>query len=501
MTDLKTTMNAIKVNVIQKKTIFCLVLTWIVLGIVAFTAQGMGLGKAESVITVVVLLACSGIVICYKIFEDRLHIFALVLILCLGGISAFVQPILNAPDEQTHFARAEMVSRGVFYIDPNEQEFSSIQSYIELRDQRSIPYTQSIVKGQKVDETEQLVKHVAASNMTFLYFAQALGIFMAKLLHLDIIWMLWLGRCFNLILYSFLVYLSIKIAPKMKYLLLFVAVLPISIQQAASISPDAAINGLAFLLIGYFLKLYCKKNETVNRKEIGIFIALSVLVTLSKVTNVFMAGLILLLPTSLFANKKNMCWYKMLVIAVAIVVGGGYYYYTTTFAPNLEAQAFLGDANISSSGQIQYIIHNFVGWLHDFLGAMINQSEEYVRMLSWFGCLDYRYPVLTLVSVFLFGKLCTKETGLDIKTSQKILVFLMIAGMYAFSCLALYISWTPIGADYIDGIQGRYFIPAIAMIPLLFTENRKNIPDHLGDSTVLVNMIGAMLIITACKYY
>lgn len=501
MTDLKVRVQYIKEYLIQKNIIFYLAISWIVLGVVFFTAQGMQFGKAECVISIVVIFLCSIILLCYKLLEDKLHIFAALLILSLGCVSLFVQPILNIPDEQTHFARAEMVSRGSLYINPDEQEFDSIQSYIELRDQRNVPYTQSEVKGKKIDDTTKVVTHVAASNMTFLYFPQAIGVFVAKILELDVIWMLWLGRIFNLCWYAFLVFLSVKIAPKMKFLLLFMSMLPISIQQAASFSPDATINGLAFLLIGYFLSLYCKEDKEISRKEMLVFLILSILVTLSKVTNVFMAGLILLLPLQRFKSKKSMYFFKIIIITTVIFVGGGYYYYTTTFAPNLEAQAFLGELNVSSSAQIQYILHNFFKWIRDFGGAMINQSEEYIRMLSWFGCLDYKYPVLTIISVFIFGKLCSQDICINLGIFQKVLVFLMIVGIFSFSCLALYISWTPVGANYIDGIQGRYFIPAIAMVPLLFAKDKEIKFEHAGDCAALINMVGTMLIITACKYY
>ena len=38
-----------------------------------------------------------------------------------------------------------------------------------------------------------------------------------------------------------------------------------SIQQAASFSPDAIINGLSILTIGYFIYLYDKKTITIPK--------------------------------------------------------------------------------------------------------------------------------------------------------------------------------------------------------------------------------------------
>ena len=86
MTDLKVRVQYIKEYLIQKNIIFYLAISWIVLGVVFFTAQGMQFGKAECVISIVVIFLCSMILLCYKLLEDKLHIFAALLILSLSLI-------------------------------------------------------------------------------------------------------------------------------------------------------------------------------------------------------------------------------------------------------------------------------------------------------------------------------------------------------------------------------------------------------------------------------
>ena len=111
-------------------------------------------------------------------------------------------------------------------------------------------------KNKKINYTPTTVKHVAATNLSFLYLPQTMGILLAKVLHMDAIWLLWFGRIMNLLCYGIIVASAVKIAPKWKFVLFFMASLPMSIQQAASFSPDAIINGLSILTIGYFIYLY-----------------------------------------------------------------------------------------------------------------------------------------------------------------------------------------------------------------------------------------------------
>src|SRR5699024_7683048 len=143
----------------------------------------------------------------------------------------------------------------------------------------------------KINYDTASIEHVASANLSISYIPQALGIIIAKVFNLDLIWSMWLGRMLNLICYSLRVGLGLKLADMLQIPLLFVATFPMSIQQAASLSPDAIINGGTFLLVGYFIYLY--RKDFISWKNLFVFVILGLLVITSKVTNVFWGGLIL----------------------------------------------------------------------------------------------------------------------------------------------------------------------------------------------------------------
>ena len=41
------------------------------------------------------------------------------------------------------------------------------------------------------------------------------------------------------------------------------------------------------------------------------------------------------------------------------------------------------------------------------------------------------------------------------------------AGIYVGIALSMYLTWTPVGSDVINGVQGRYFIGFLPLIPLI----------------------------------
>ena len=88
-------------------------------------------------------------------------------------------------------------------------------------------------------------------------------------------------------------------------------------------------------------------------------------------------------------------------------------------------------------------------------------------MLSSFGWLDYGYPIIGVIGTVGFAKVCFQEESIGLKKMDRFLISLMGAGIYTFSCLALYLSWTTVKSKEISGMQGRYLIPMILLLSLL----------------------------------
>lgn len=434
----------------------------------------------------------------------ELYKFAFLFIIVVGSLSLLIQPILNLPDENVHFARAELVSRGKIIMDTKQVEYETIQSVLDLKDNVRKSYVSSSVKGKEIDYSAIKVEHVAASNNSFLYFPQAIGILIAKSLHLDVIWMLWLARFMNLLCYAFIIGYAVKITPKLQFPLFFLAVFPMCIQQAASCNPDAIINSSAILLVAYFLYLYESAEETITWKQMGIYLGLSIIVTLSKITNIFMAGLILLVPLGKYSHKKSAVFMKCMVIGSVIGIGGAYYFYTTLFSANSDSLQYTQENYVNSSEQIYYILTNFKEWFRNFGFALIWNAESYIMHLGRFGWMDYGNPLIPMFTMTMFGKICVQEQGVRINRGNKVLISMMILGIYCAVCLALYLAWTPVGSDTILGVQGRYFIPMCALVILLFASSEKDMSigrTYTGDMIAMLGMNGAMLIATALRYY
>lgn len=468
-------------------------------------SRPFGGGKPEYIIWFVVFLTMLFLLCIYFFMKIDFSKYVFLLLLLLGGLAIFIQPILNVPDETAHLARAELVSRGILFIDPNENIYETIQGIRDLSQNFGKTYTQSNLFDVPIDYTDSTITHVAASNFFIMYVPQSIGVLAAKLFGLDVIWMLWLGRLMNLLFYCFIISNAIRIASRLKMILFFISVLPISIQQAASCSPDAMINAIAILLVALSINMYCAEDGSLTKKKILFFTILGLLETIMKVTNICMVGLILVIPFTKFKDRRRSYFVKAGIICCAIIIGAVYYYYTRKFPISLEHLSYLQGAGVDSAEQIKYIIFDFKDWIQVFGSALVYQTSGFINSMTSFGWLNCSFEILTPITIFMFAKICFQEQGIDLRAYQKQLVFLMILGVYVLTCLALYISWTGVSETNIAGIQGRYFIPLLGLCGILFC-GKHGVTDKDGriariNVTISLCMACFMLNAMAVFYY
>ena len=310
--------------------------------------------------------------------EDELYKVAFVVILCFGIVCALIVPICDVSDEVEHFTRSEITSQGVLvphwtgdavgidrlYNHTEEGKFShALNGNVGFETIQSIKLF-SVDRGKTVfdvgwdDDEINYATMVDGSafeqNPFFGYLPQAAGIFMAKLLDLNVIWMLWLGRICNLICFAGLISLAIRKTPVLKMPLLAVSCIPITIYQAASISIDSMICGLGILAISYFIYL-CKNGEkSIEIKDIAIFTVICLLLVLCKITYLEFIFLLLLVP------KKNFNFSKALPISfasISIVSIIGILW--SRYATPALMHSWRSKLNYVNSGeQIAYLLHN-----------------------------------------------------------------------------------------------------------------------------------------------
>lgn len=344
----------------------------------------------------------------------------------------------------------------------------------------------------------------ASTNTPFYsYLFSALGILIAKCLDLSVIWTLWLGRLANLLLYGCFVYFAIKKAPVYKMPLLFMACLPIAVSQVSSFSYDAFIFACTVVMFAYFIYMYKNKFET---KDLAIFFIACLLMSFIKPPYVFLALGIFAVPKENFPSAKLQKYSAFATFAVFVIVilHFGNFFNQFIGASQHTTDYVLNSRNASFTAQMEYIMGNpaAIGTL--LLFAVKSVFDVFVVNSTFYHFADFKGLILfnAIYLVFFAVFSVGYQHELNLSRKRRLILTAIVLLVYFSIFGILYCTWTPVGASYIVGIQTRYFVPMLPLIPLIVNikhekfENR----DDLFLTLIIVFLAGLFLL-TVSHYY
>jgi uncharacterized membrane protein len=272
-------------------------------------------------------------------------------------------------------------------------------------------------------------------------------------------------RFASLISYLILAWLAIRLMPFGKWILLVLALSPIALFQATTISADAISNGIGFLFIAGCLKM--AELKEINWKECGVLVFLVFLLFLAKLNLVpLILLLFLLILPSRFTNRGIYFSLLVMVMVLFIVEVGGW----NSIASRQLDPVLANEANVTA--QLFYMVgHPFA-----FLQLVVTDSfrNGWAYLLGWINGYGYYYwtppPIVSLFFLLsLVSVILTDSTLHPVDRRSRLAFILTFLASYFATILSLYLTFTPVGADEILGVQGRYFVPLVLPIVLVFS--------------------------------
>lgn len=461
--------------------------------------------------------------------SKELYKFAFVAILLFGIMCALIVPISDVSDEPEHFTRAEITSQGVLIphwtgyelgvdrlYNLTEGEFSnelnknagfeSIASMDFFYKNRECTVFNTSHDLDKINYTITVYGSAFEQNPFYGYLPQAVGIFIAKLFDLNVIWMLWLGRICNLICYAGLVSYAIKKVNCFKIPLLAVACIPITIYQAASMSIDSLIFGLGILLVAYFINLCTSKDNSINEKQIIVFSILSLLMGLCKLPYLAFVFLLLFVPKEKY-NNKNMAIVIFSCIFLVALIGVLY----SSFSTAALMHSWRSSLNlINPEQQLNFLLNNPL-FILDFLHQIFTHDLSFIAngVFNFYNGIpgshykDHYYLITILLQAFLTIILFTYPENIKFNFKTRFGTLGVVLLIYIGTCFIQLLTWSYVGELNL-GISLRYFIPLVAMLPIIFKINYKfDDIEKFNDYSIIfiIAFLATLILAFATKYY
>ena len=269
-------------------------------------------------------------------------------------------------------------------------------------------------------------------------------------------------RFASLLSYLIFVWLALRWIPFGKWILAVLALSPMALFQAATVTPDAISNGIGFLFIAGTLQL--AKSKEIDWRKCGTLVLLIFLLFLGKVNLTALILLpFLLIPPARFSQKRIYIFLLGTTAILFLLEVAGWNLLATTHSDALLAN------NADAGGQLRYIL------AHPFVFPTILLKDPFINgwayLQGWINGYGYLYwTAPQIVSIFFLLSLGTvllfDSTRGQMNKKDQIIFLLVFLASYLATAVPLYLTFTTVGLNELLGVQGRYFIP-LALLPVL----------------------------------
>ena len=431
--------------------------------------------------------------------EIKEHKYYLLMLVYLVPIM-FLMPALEVPDEPTHLFNAYNLSQNGLNADientitiPDSQD---CLNYVDIENRDAVTSFDKITSCLKNEKNVKVNYMNGTShyvNKTFIgYVSTAIGIKISDIFSNSPIIIFFTGRLFNMFISFIIIYFAIKITPKYKKILLFVATIPMFIQQMCSVSYDAILNATCLFFFAYCIKLLCEKKK-VNLKDNVILTFLLYIIYTIKPVYLPITILILFIPKSCYKSKlRKVISFTLIIMSILLV---------DKFISSYVFASIENTSNEMSNLQLNYLLHHPMNLFSIALNTFKNYTVFYLQgLVGYFGWFKFHlWNLFIYFYVIVFILLCLSEKNIffdKIKKNyiiKKIILFIMIVISITGIFGAMYIYWSEFKLGYVDGVQGRYFLPLLPFVSLvLMSKKEKN---NLEIKT-LYSFINISIIIT-----
>ena len=300
------------------------------------------------------------------------------------------------------------------------------------------------------------------------YVPQVMGVKIAETLNVPVLWGFYLGRIFNMLSAVVLTYLAIRLLPFGKIIFLLIALLPMTLQQYASLSYDALHFSIIFLFSAYALKLAVER-KIISRKEMFTLGVLAILAANIKFGFIPILLLLFIFPRAKFTTKKEYWTF----ISFSILLSGLFFWMW-------QKGAVSGDGareGVYPLEQLFLVLKNPVSFLYAVFFTIYDNINFFLETFLYKpGWLNDSLPFVWYMAV-LFGMILlirSEEENVDLEIRQRLVLGLTFLAGFLFVFFSLYIFWTKVGANKVQGVQGRYFLGISPLALLAFYKAKFN---------------------------
>lgn len=481
----------------NKKFILLYLIAICVFIVLMFTTENWAYPTYEFYSIIFIMVLGSFLILYAFKNKDNIHNVAFVTIIIFGILMLIFTPPFIFADEGTHFTRAELITEGILIPHETSNGYLVQDYYFGLN---AFRYGGTIFENPY--SFTPISNHMGYWDFTtqtpfYAHILSALGVIIAKFFSLTAIGALWLARFANVLFYALIARYAIKKVSFYKIPMFIISCLPLLIAQISSVNYDAFIFTFAILAIAYFVYMF--KNKVKN-KDLIIFFISCLLMALIKPPYIALTLLVFFIPSENFTSKK----FKWSMIVPVLILFG----LTLTLSLNVFGFTTSSISQSSNgtqfSGQLNYILSSPLILLNVIWISLKSFFSLFIGDLTFFHYADYKGIKYYNLFYFIFfiGFSLLYPIKIKLSKNKRIFMILFLLLFYLGMYFIIYLEWNSIGASEILGVQARYFVPIIPLVPLAINFPFKKIKNiDLYTITFVIIFLAGLFLLPITHYY
>ena len=376
-------------------------------------------------------------------------------------------------DEEIHFEQSCWIAhyRNPVQLSPTIfQEFSAgidtwpLNQPGGLREQREL--------NQYLDQTGDYrngsIRWSADLNKTTFtgYLGQAALLKAGELLHLPFSLLFKLGRLGNLVIYVLVMALAIRKTPVGKGILAFIGLMPAPMMLAGVYSYDPTVTAFTALSCAYMLEAMLNQERRLSIRDFAIIMGAFFWGCRIKAVYAPLILMGFLIPADRFDTKKKRNWMRAGFAAMFLLMMASF------VLPVLISPSETGDLRggaTSEAGQMTYVLGQPLAYAAVLFKNIFASFPSYVLGEGVFGTLGHlgtiSFPCLLYAASAAVILTDTRSScGKTLTKCQRVWIFILAGACAVLVWTSMYIAFTPPGNTYIEGVQGRYYLPFLFLV-------------------------------------
>lgn len=408
----------------------------------------------------------------FNFYKNNIAASFLLLSLLFGISAMFLNPSVHAFDEYAHFVKAYDDNPLAFI---NYKVPENFDLFIGLRHNNSwFELSNNIDLISKLPLTSEYYS-TAELYIPITYFPYHIGLAIASLFTSSIHNIYLAGKLSGIIIHSLLGAYLIKHSKFFKRSIFMLLLFPNVIMIGISYSLDYILIISVLMLFATILNIRDSRNLT--RKDFTILCLSACFIVLVKLPYFLITPIIFILYK--YIDKKQFkklatCYFGVVVLSLII----------TALYVSTKGAAQFGEIKegISTIGQVNFVLNHplvFIKATHPQFKLIISSFFDGLFQLHYvsgevndrFGMLNTNliWPVIPFFIMMIFSD--NQKVNFNIKERFLLLITVILStfGVMGF----LYLTFTPVGSQYLQGYQMRYFTPLIIlMLSALLPQNK-----------------------------